>query len=404
VVNDSFFTRLQSWFKADQSGRFLAHILCEVARNQPEAMRDILCEVWGLGRRSLPGLTLQAEYSFRGKRGRRYADIAVFASPADVEPLGLIEIKYRDRLTAETESRPAQLVDYADWVATDTKRRILVLSRETLDLGEVPARTWTEMARLLRGHTSKSELVKLLVDHLEEEGIVMQKVETRAVVGFVKRLLCPRSGAGRQAGNLEGPTEFGKLLKNLQLLSDRFNGDFKRAWTLAGEQHDGDESRGTKVASIDFDLYPRFKEGISLPNSLHEDGTVSNNVRNGGQVDLYARHALGSGSGWLRVGYGFRIEVETSSSHEAGQLPDTYVYAWANGQEIQRQGLDLLREKKLNSFELITSHAEESIDKVEQLVRQQLEKLMADLCDTPKILSPKQKMAIRSLARSLKVR
>lgn len=404
MSSESFFSRLQSWFKADQSGRFLAHILCEVARSQPTAMRDILCEIWGLSRRSVPGLTLQAEYAFRGKRGRRSADIAVFASPADVEPLGLIEIKYRDRLTDETESKPAQLDDYIGWVKEVKSRRILVLSRETLHLEEVPMRTWTQMARLLRGHTSKSELVKLLVEHLEEEGIVMQKVDTRAVLGFLKRLLCPHNGAGRQAGNLEGPTEFGKLLRNLQLLSERFNGDFKRAWTAAGERHDGEESRGTKVASIDFDLYPKFKEGTDLADSLHSDGRVATGIRSGGQVDFYARHALGSGAGWLRLGYGFRIEVESSNSHEAGHLPKTYVYAWANGQEIERQGLHLQCEKKLSSIELITSHAEESIDKVELLVKQQLEKLMADLCANPKILSVKQKMAVRSLAGAFKGR
>jgi hypothetical protein len=345
MAHESFFSRLQSWFKADQSGRFLAHILCEVGRNQPDAMRDILCEIWGLGRRSLPAPRLQAEYAFRGKRSRRFADIAVFAAPGEVEPIGLIEIKYRDRLIEKTESKAAQIDDYLSWVRQNDTRRMLVLSRETLNLEEVPARTWTQMARLLRGHTSRSELVKLLVEHLEEEGIMMQKVDTRAVLGFLKRLLCPPKGSGRQAGNLEGPTEFGKLLKNLKLLSGRFNGDFKRAWTVAGERYDGEDSVGTKVASIDFDLYPKFKDGINLSNSLHADGTVTTSVRTGGGVDLYARHALGSGPGWLRVGYGFRIVVDPSSSHETGHLPETYVYAWANGQEIERQKLDLLREK-----------------------------------------------------------
>lgn len=399
---ESFFSQLQSWFKADHAGRYLALILCEIGHYQPAALREILCDLWNIGCRSLPEMTLRAEYHFRGTKGTRRADIAVFAKPTDTEPIGLIEIKYRDRLTEETAVKPAQLVDYVAWANADISRRILVLSRETLDLGDVPARTWTQLAGMLRRRANGSELVALLVEHLEEEGIVMQNVDTRAVVGFVKRILCPWNGAGIQAGNLDGPTEFGKLLKNVQLLSDRFNGEFKRAWAEAGERHNGeDDPRGTKVASIDFDIYPRLKQKRGLADVFDEDGTVNNKARDGGEVDLYARHSLGSGHGWLRIGYGFRVEVDSSCSHEKERLPNAYVYAWANGQEIQRQGLDLVRQRKLSSFELITARAEESIDKVERLVRRQLATVLADLGERPELLTPKQRMAVRSLGRVL---
>jgi hypothetical protein len=116
---------------------------------------------------------------------------------------------------------------------------------------------------------------------------------------------------------------------------------------------------------------------------------------------MYARHALGSGRGWLRVGYGFRVEVDSSCSHEEGRLPQAYVYAWANGEEIEREGLDVIRERKLSSLELITSRAEESIDKIEKLVRQQLAKVLADLDGKAGLFTPKQRMAVRSLARAI---
>jgi hypothetical protein len=399
----SFLSRVQSWFSGRNQGRYLAFVLCEVSGREPKAIQDMLCKAWGLGRRQLPAPHLEPEYVFGGRKGSRRADIAVYASADAPDPIGLIEIKYMDALQERTDVKPGQLEDYLRWEAAARGRNVLILSREHLSVVGAPALTWTEVARQLRAHAG-SEIVRMLIEHLEEEGIVLQTVDSKAVVGFLRRLLCPWNGSGRQAGNLDGPTEFGKLLKNLSLLSERFNGDFKRAWAAAGGKHAPDEARGTKNASIDFDVYPRVKAS-KKPGDIfddEEDRSIAVKARAGGLVDLFARHALGSSKNWLRVGYGFQIEVSagTGDGNAATKLPTTYVYAWANGEHIQKRKLDVFSRQKLKSMKLISEDAEASIDQVERLARKQLGKVFDELMATPKLLTAQQRAAIVDLRRT----
>jgi hypothetical protein len=397
-----FLSRVQSWFSGRNQGRYLAFVLCELSRREPRALQDILCRAWGLGRKELPAPRLDPEYVFKGQKNSRRADIAVYASADAPEPRGLIEIKYLDALHPETDARPAQLEDYLHWEKSGAGRKVLILSREHLALTQAPTLTWTEVARQLRGYKEDSEIVRMLVEHLEEEGIVLQRVDSKAVVGFLGRLLCPWNGAGRQAGNLDGPTEFGKLLKNLQLLSERLNGDFKRAWDTAGGKHNSpDDPRGTKRASIDFDVYPRMKQPKKIERIFDKDGdgTLAISARDGGLADLFARHALGSGADWLRVGYGFQIELGARDPGRSSELPATYVYAWANGDRIQKRKLDFVSRQKLGSLELITESAEDSIDQIERLVRKHMRNVLDELIESPKLLTAKQRTAVMHLRR-----
>lgn len=399
MPRSSFFSRIQSWFGAAYDGRYLAYILAEIGKHHPKSIAGLLCSTLGLGRRELAALVLEPEYVFQGVRGPRRADLAVFASADDPEPVVLIEIKYRDKLIPESDVKPAQLADYVHWKAKTSGRHVLVLSRETLRLDGVVAKTWTEAASLLRADEARSDMIKALLEHLKEEGIVMQKIDSRILVGFLKRLLVPQYGAGAHAGNLNGPAEFSKLLQNIKLLSARFNPLFKQAWKEAGDKHNKlDDPYGTKDASIDFAVKHHLKVPARAELTTGEENALRDSAKNGGVVEVYARHSLGSGEHWLRVGYGVWIEVSKSSSYERPNLPNIWLYSWLRGASVKET---LWEQRKLSSFDLLTTNAEESIDTLDRLARRLVKKNLETVRQSSKALTPKQATAVRILLKSL---
>lgn len=360
-----------------------------------------MCVPCRIEKRLLKRPTFVPEFSFEGRVGLRRADLAVFSNADDEEPTVLIEIKYRDKLIPTDGIKPAQLNDYAHWREAGEGRHILIISREILRIPNVPTLSWTQAARLLRRHGKVSDLSKALIEHLKEEGIVMQNVDLKSLIGFLKRLLCTTNGSGVQVGNLEGPQEFSRLLRNMKLISARFNGDFKAAWKAAGAKHDKPEDpAGTKDASIDFALIPHLFPQMKPEKIRDLDGSLNPQARDGGVVEVYARHSLGSGKGWLRVGYGFSIEVNKTMSAEKSHLPIAHLYAWAVNEEFSK-GSNPYSEIKIRSVELISSNAEDSVDKVDLLASEQLLKVLKNLQSTSTTLTAKQKMAVKLIIKSV---
>jgi hypothetical protein len=397
VTRDSFFSRIQTWFSGKFHGRYLAYVLAEIGKHHPKLVSELICRSCNIPKRSLRKPVLVPEYAFQGRSGRRRADLAIFADDDSEYPVVLVEIKYRDRLLPADKIRPAQLEDYKYWRSLGADRRLLILSRETLTVPDVPALTWTQAAKLMRHHAARSDLVKALIEYLKEEGVVMQDIKPRALVGFFKRMLCSPNGAGQQVGNLDGPQEFAALLRNVKLLSARFNGDVKNAWKNAGEKHKRNEDpTGTKDASIDFEVAGRLNPKAKPDKS----GNLKPSARAGGAVSVFARHSLGSGKSWLRIGYGFYMEIDRSTSHEKKNYPKTYIYAWASSREFLNDNR-IYGQKEISSFEMITSKAEDSMDKVELLASKQLEVILQKLKSTAKTLTPKQKMAVSLLLKSV---
>ncbi|MEJ5991962.1 hypothetical protein WG902_18300 [Ramlibacter sp. PS3R-8] len=403
-MKQSFLSRIQSYFDGRYDGRYLEFVLAEIARRHPKAISELICSACGLPSRSLRAPVLIPEYRYESSGSRR-ADLAVFSCPEDSQPVVLIEIKYRDKPGRD------QLPSYLKWKNGADGRNVLVLSREVLEPEGFAFMTWTRAARLLRAHAAGSEFVKALVEHLEEEGVVMQEIKPKPLMGFLKRILAPHA-AGMQAGNVTGPEEFSRLLKNTKLLSARFNPLFKDAWRSAGKRGTSDPS-GTKDASIDFDVINR----LSVPTraELYDESLgfpkLRDAVRAGGVIDVYARHSLGSGKDvWLRVGYGFWIEIKRSSSHEPSHHPTVHLWSWAYGAGVKRYntrtGEDVdapvqSSEKKI-SFALLTTKAEESIDRLEQIVRKQLVEVLEQLRSPSDILTAKQRLAVKHLLKRLR--
>ena len=395
----SFLSRVQSYFAASYHGRYLAYVLAEIGKHHPKIVARFVCQTLGLSARQLGRPTLDPEYVFQGAQGRRRADLAVFAEGDAKEPVALIEIKYLDKLLPATETKPAQLKDYQHWVRGGRGRKLMVLSREVLAPDGFCAVTWTQAGRLLRTDSARSDLVKSLVEHLEEEGIVMQNVDSKALVGFMKTLLAPNN-AGRQAGNLAGPAEFGKLLHNVKLLSARFNPMFKEAWSLAGKKHNGEnDPLGTKEASVNFDVHNYLKVPPKASLVEGDQNELRDAVRNGGALDVYARHALGSGADWLRVGYGFWITVPPRSSHKKGYHPSVQLYSWARGQWVSDS--EQLSDGCSVKFDQITTKAEESIDVLDGAARKHLRTTLQALSSRSSQLTDKQITAIKHLIKCL---
>jgi hypothetical protein len=392
----SFFGAIQRWFKADLYGRHLGLILQEVGNRRPETLTSFISDVFSIPRRDLRNARFQAEYSFDGKRGRRRADLAIFREDED-EPIVLVEIKYHDKPLPETESKPAQLIDYQAWRNQNKDdRHVLLLSRELYRAEDIEVRRWDALTHHLRPFTEASDLIDMLVKYLEEEGNAMQDINGRALTRYLKRFLCNGKPG---ANNLNGPVEFSNLLKNMQLISGYFHGHFKTAWKSAGIKVEGENyDRRSKVASIDFDVWNRVKtvkEGRSL---VDEFGGLRGDLKDGGRVFVFARHSLGHAQDWLRVSYGMLLDVTPDDNEDAP--PKTYLCAEVRGGALYRERMEVWSQRKVN-FSWITDDAGRSSVKIEA----HLNKLILDAIDqtlSEKLsLLPQQKKALSMLRRSL---
>jgi hypothetical protein len=370
-------------------------ILQEVGSRQPEALTSFLKDVFAIHRDELRNVRFQAEYRFRGLRGWRRADLAVFREDED-EPFVLVEIKYFDKPMPETEVKPAQLADYAAW-----KRRkgaghhVLLLSRELYRSEGIEARRWDALTRHLRKFSARSELVAMLIEYLEEEGNAMQDIDGRALTRYLKRLLCNKPGAN----NLNGPVEFAALLKNVQLVSGVFHGHFKTAWRSAGLSTEGEGyDRRSKVASIDFELWNRLKPVKNVEVLLDDDGRLWNEYKNGGTVFVFARHSLGHAENWMRVRYGMLFEI--TPENDENNPPKAFLRAEVRGRAIYNNGLAIHRERKIDFV-----HLTDSVERYSEKIETHLSKLILDVVgktlDAKLHLNAQQKKALSLLKRSL---
>lgn len=312
----SFFGAIQHWFSGDLYGRHLGLILQEVGNRNRSALTSYLTSIFPIERAALRNARFQAEYQFRGQKGWRQADLAVFGDDED-EPIALIEIKYFDKPLPETDTKPAQEVDYLAWKSRQSGvRHVLFLSRDLYRFDGIETRRWDNLTRHLRKFSPGSDLIAMLIDYLEDEGNAMQDIGDRALIRYLKRLLCNKPGAN----NLNGPVEFTSLMKNVQLVSGVFHGRFRDAWKGAGLLTEGDAyDRRYKVASIDFELWNRLKPVKNPGLMVDDDGGLSNDYKDGGTAFVFARHSLGDAGQWLRVRYGMMFDVTPGNDEKNPQ-------------------------------------------------------------------------------------
>lgn len=382
----SYMSSISTWFKAGYEGRHLELVLLEIAKLRPKSISGYLAKELGISANELDDAEYAIEVPFQGQRSNRRADLAVWRG-GEPEPFVLIEIKYFDKPLAETESAAEQFADYRYWKGKADGRHVLVLSRELYQAKGIEVRRWDHLARALRKAAAQSDLIAMLVEYLEEEGIVMQNVDSAALERYFVRLVCNDMNVGRAAGNIDGPVEFAKILRNLQMLSGTFTPQFKKAWGDAGEEIDGLVTR-SKVASIDFRVRNKLRSVKDTSKYRDDDGDLPQEFKDGGYVEVFATHSLGHGEDRLRIEYGIVFSVPK------GAKPVLFVNAYGKQIETVSECIKI-------GFTLVTDKAETMAGRVEGYLRQALSTVTSQLLDSRKSLNSKQKHALRSLQKSL---
>lgn len=397
----SLFTGIQSWFKSGNHGRYLGLILNEIGNRKPEPLLAFVAKACKISRATLKGATFHPEYSFKGSKGIRRADLAIFLKGEEILPAILIEIKYHDKPLKETETKPAQLEDYVFWKDEHPDRKVLILSRELFCAEGCITRRWGDLARELRPYCDKSDLIAMLVTYLEEQGNVMQDIDSKNLISFFKRLVCGGSNAGTLANNLDGPAEFGKFLLNMRLLAVTFDHQFKSAWNNAIENSkDTEFANGTRIATIDFRIVNRTStkdESKAFEDDDDNQTWLSQSVKNGGKIIVFARHALGHGHGkYMRIEYGFIFDVEPRDEAIVS------VYAQTHGGVFDTYSSTphIFHQQKIN-LKVVTDNAEANGEKTQVNLNKLLGNVIDDILLAPTKLYKQQKDAVKSLKKSL---
>lgn len=382
----SYMSSIAGWFKAGYEGRHLELVLLEIAKLKPKVISGYLARELGIEMAEFDNAEYAIEVAFNGQRSQRRADMAV-RREGEADPFVLIEIKYFDKPLAETEHRAEQFADYRYWKGRKRGRHVLVLSRELYQARGIEVRRWDHLARALRKPAERSDLIAMFVEYLEEEGIVIQNINSAALERYFVRLVCANRNVGRAADNLDGPVEFAKVLKNLQMLSGAFTPKFKQAWSDAGEQIDGLATR-SKVASIDFRIRNKLRT-VSDPSKYRdEDGELPQDLKEGGYIEVFARHSLGHAEDRLRIEYGIMFTVPSD------RKPVLFVSGYGNQMAPAYQDFEI-------GPTLVTDNAESMAERVEGYLRDAMCAVISDLLGSPKSLNAKQRHALRSLQKSL---
>jgi len=404
----SYFADIQNWFSGGFYGRHLGLILREIGNHRPEAFASFLSKKTGIPAKELKKARYECEFRFRGRRGIRSADLAVTIGDETI-PRILVEIKYFDKPLPETDVKPAQFEDYRFWKSQDEGREVIVISRELYLADKLTVCRWNDLARQLKPFAEQSDLIQMLVEYLEEEGLVIQNIDASSLIRYFKRVVCPTWNAGVSANNIEGPVEFAKLLKNMKQFSGSFDVYFKNAWLVAKEKYDSYEDTSKvqsllKAASIDFNIQNYVKE--SNISAVDENGLLKDGHKDGGNIYVFAQHALGSGGDkYIRINYGLRLVVSSDNkfSREGAKseqsVPLCYLYARAWGKKIDAAA-DFYREKKVN-FENITEKSALKAEAIDELLHELVREVVSVVLDAKPQVELVQKEALKELKRTL---
>lgn len=312
-MSQSFFSTIQGWVKSefgpDYGGRYLGLLIKQVFDFDPAPFRSFFAEVTGNSAFRSKPVRIESEVRFRVKAGVRRADLVVYV---DDEPKVLVELKYRDRLTKQSGPKPAQLADYLELRRTlPSKPRFLLLHREPQRLEDIReigrARQFMSHYLALAPHLRKSlnPASAMLLQYFQEEGLVIEPIDTDHLYRFLHRLTLPRWGGGRinktsEIG--EGPLQFQRLLSNVRLIAADVT---PRIRTATGTD-------ATRAATVDFYVsneYSTSRVRKSLANTKRASFDIDGQARQGGTVDVWAQNVLPSSHGSLYLRYGFLFQL-----------------------------------------------------------------------------------------------
>lgn len=313
-MNRSFFSTIQGWVKSefgpDYGGRYIGLLIKQVFEFDPIPFRSFFAEITGDSKFRSKPIRIESEVQFRVKTGVRRADLVVYL---DDDPKLLVELKYRDRLIRQSGTKPAQLEDYLRLCRTiPSKPRFLLLHRESQRADDTRkidrARQFSSHYLALATHLRKSAnpASAMLLQYFQEEGMVIEPIDTDQLYRFLHRLTLPRRGGGRinktsEIG--EGPLQFQRLLNNIRLISADITPRLRRAMG----------SNATRAATVDFSLsnqYITTSLRKLVANTKRASVDIDDDARHGGGVDVWAQNVVVPGHQWLYLYYGFDFSLD----------------------------------------------------------------------------------------------
>lgn len=323
----SFFSGVQSYFKADFAGRYIGILLTEVCRMEPTPFKRFLASSLRDARYRKGSVELRPEFAFPTRKGTRRADLLV---TLDGTPSALIELKFNDKLIPKTTVAPAQLTDYLSYCRRNNLH-FLLLSKDPPSLDELGA---IGMHRQRREHfsalaaclgASSQPASRMLYEYFRDKGLVVEPLDQDVLYRFFHRFLKPWGQAGRinsQEALSEGPAQFQALLNNMRLVATSLTPKIRPARGA---------SRTSRSATIDFHIENHF-ERDALKRALNREkrGVVfepDHKIRRGGTVSVYAMHSLaGRAKKWLYLEYGLGFRIKPGADRSLKPFIYTTVY------------------------------------------------------------------------------
>lgn len=324
----NFFSAIQNKFKARYHGRYVGHLIEQIAEFHPQIVLPLLWAARNSDKDdsnfrptkrklldSIESVTTEVVFLNRKNDDEddRRADMEILLNIDDKPARVLVEIKMLDSFLK------GQLKNYKDWSEqhneVDGSRRVVVLTaypltREEMNLIEGSKKVCHIYLSDLVDELevmSQSELVTLFKNYMYEEGYAMYKLEKGSVDDeafksfMVLNFLPHLSGKGKVVAAKKisrGPIVFSSLVQNWQLVSDRLSAvlpfSFNQKPTIRYfPEQCGNEANGMLLEKKDGILHKRRKVRA---------------VKKGGRYWLMADQVI-PGRNNLRIEWGQVIQI-----------------------------------------------------------------------------------------------
>jgi hypothetical protein len=122
---------------------------------------------------------------------------------------------------------------------------------------------------------------------------------------------------------------------------------------------------------------------------------VNSKAKSGGYVEVFAKHAIGSGKSWLRILYGICFNVDAKTSEK--NPPRATLFVAAFGEQLPEEGVRA--KPSVVAFSKVTDDAEVQSDKLEAYLIPKLHNVFGQLLADHKLTSVQRKAIRRLLAR-----
>lgn len=363
-MEQSFFSRIQSYFDSSYAGRYEAAILSEVGKECPDIIISLFKEY------DPEQHEINLEY---GYQPGRYADLAICDKETRL-PVFLLEIKKED------SPLKGQLEDYADYVKRHKDVQFLYLTKHipsNADMQKLPKMSQIKhllFSDLLSILLKKDKILnnpygKLYIQFLKENGNMYEKIDAKTVRHLLVRLFLQngKTGEGRFMSAkkllIDFPDTFRNLFTNMSLLNDEIR-----------------PLLGGNIFTVDFYISPEIEK----------------EKKAGGDFYVYAYGLITKNKNkneYAYIEYGIQLSIERSGKGNkvSGHLyGSTYFYGKKhkgkkNIYKAKKIGLTIISDKKktikkLN--ELITDVLKESLENAQmKSVQNSIDKIIEKLED-----------------------